>query len=76
MLYFIADTHFGDQKIIAYCNRPFSSLEDMTEKIISKWNNKVKENDIVFMLGDLSFYDLELISFFRHIIVLRGDKNG
>lgn len=59
MLYFIADTHFGDQKIIPYCHRPFSSLEDMTEKIISKWNNKVKENDIVFMLGDLSFYDLE-----------------
>lgn len=54
MLYFIADTHFGDPKIIPYCHKPFSLLDDMTEKIISKWNNKVKENGIVFMLGDLN----------------------
>lgn len=59
MLYFIADTHFGDPKIIPYCHRPFSSLDDMTEKLITNWNNKVKDTDIVFMLGDLSLYDLE-----------------
>ena len=58
MLYFIADTHFGDPKIIPYKHRPFASLDDMTEKMIVNWNNVVKD-DIVFVLGDLSFYDLE-----------------
>lgn len=58
MIYFIADTHFGDQKIIPYCHRPFSSLEDMTNKLINNWNNKVKEDDVVMVLGDLSLYDL------------------
>ena len=58
MIYFIADTHFGDPKIISYCHRPFSSLEDMTNKLINNWNNKVKEDDVVIVLGDLSLYDL------------------
>ena len=53
--YFIADMHFSHEKIIKMCNRPFDSVEEMEEKLISNWNNKVSEDDTVYILGDFSF---------------------
>lgn len=57
-IFVIADTHFGDKNIIKYEKRPFVNVEDMDEKLISLWNNTVKENDIVFHLGDVGVYPL------------------
>ena len=54
-IYFSADTHFNHANIIKYCNRPFSSVEEMNEALIEKWNNKVKDNDQIYILGDLIF---------------------
>ena len=54
MIFYIADIHFGHQKIFDYCNRPFYSLEEMEKIIIEKWNNKVKQNDVVYILGDIA----------------------
>ena len=54
-LFFTADTHFGHSNIIKYCNRPFSSVEEMTEAIISSWNSTVGELDTVIHLGDFCF---------------------
>ncbi len=40
------------------CNRPFDSIEEMDETLISNWNSRVKGNDTVYILGDL-FYRSE-----------------
>ena len=53
--FFIADTHFGHERIIGICNRPFENAEEMKEKMIQKWNNKVSNEDTVYILGDFSF---------------------
>lgn len=53
--YFIADTHFGHEKIIKMCNRPFENAQEMQDKMIEKWNNKVSNEDTVYILGDFSF---------------------
>ena len=39
--FFIADMHFGHEKIIKMCNRPFENAQDMKDQLIKKWNNKV-----------------------------------
>ncbi|MBK1809533.1 metallophosphoesterase [Clostridium sp. YIM B02505] len=57
-VFITADTHFGDANIIAYEKRPFSNLEDMDKQMIASWNSVVKEDDIVFHLGDVSSYPL------------------
>ena len=53
--WFTGDTHFNHENIIKYCNRPFDSIYHMNETIIKNWNERVKDEDIVFHLGDFCF---------------------
>lgn len=59
MIYFTADLHFGHENIIKYDNRPFNNVEKMDAELIRRWNNKVKKDDIVYVLGDISWYNNE-----------------
>jgi calcineurin-like phosphoesterase family protein len=54
MRYFTSDTHFGHERIITLCNRPYSSVEEMNESIIDNWNAVVRPSDIVYHLGDVA----------------------
>lgn len=53
-VFFIADTHFGDEDIIKYENRPFQSVEEMESVIINNWNKTVSAEDKVYILGDVA----------------------
>jgi calcineurin-like phosphoesterase family protein len=53
--FFTADTHFNHANIIDYCDRPFKSAEHMDREVIRRWNEKVKNGDIVVHLGDFGF---------------------
>ena len=52
LTYFIADTHFGDDAILRYENRPFKTVDEMDSALISNWNGIICENDEVYILGD------------------------
>lgn len=54
-IFFTSDTHFHHENIMKFCNRPFKSVEEMDEVLISNWNSVVGKNDIVFHLGDFAF---------------------
>ena len=54
MLYFTSDLHVGHAKIIKDCRRPFSSVEEMNELLIQYWNDTVKPQDDVYILGDFA----------------------
>ena len=72
MICYIADTHFNDQAIFDKCKRPFKSLDEMKSIIIKNWNNRVKDDDIVFVLGDIcKDEDYSAIEIFK---TLKGHK--
>lgn len=52
MIYFIADTHFNDEDIIAYEKRPFKSVEEMNNHIIDQCNSVLKDDDTLIIVGD------------------------
>jgi len=72
MIYYISDTHFKDQAIFNKCKRPFKSLEELEQVVIYNWNNKINEDDIVYVLGDIGSADISSIDVFRK---LKGHKH-
>lgn len=55
MIYFTSDTHFFHKRVIEFGYRPFTTLDEMTEELIKRWNTKVKAEDTIFIVGDFSF---------------------
>lgn len=53
--WFTADTHLNHAKIIGYCRRPFTCVEEMDEAMIKNWNDRVGKGDTVYHLGDFAF---------------------
>lgn len=55
MIYFTADTHFFHKNIIKHAERPFASVEEMNNTIITNINDVVKSDDWLYHLGDFAF---------------------
>lgn len=56
-LFFTSDLHIGHRNVLVFCNRPFLDIKDMSRGLIENWNRVVGENDIVFDLGDMFWFD-------------------
>ena len=54
-IWLTADFHFGHKKVIEYCKRPFNGLSEMNTQLIKNYNKLVNNEDIVYILGDISF---------------------
>ena len=52
--WFTADEHYGHANIIKFCNRPFSTVEEMNEAMICNHNALVQHGDIVVHGGDFT----------------------
>ena len=57
MDFFISDTHFGHKNIIRFCERPYRTVSEMNEGMISNWNKTVTDADRVFVVGDVFIMD-------------------
>lgn len=53
--YFTADLHLGHANIIKHCNRPFKDVRHMDDTLIARWNDVVRPEDRVFILGDFAW---------------------
>lgn len=51
-IFYVSDLHFGHNNVIRYDNRPFASSREMNEAIIKTWNERVKPEDLTYILGD------------------------
>lgn len=52
MNFYISDLHIGHANIISLDKRPFKDIDEMNRAIIENWNNRVKPEDTVYILGD------------------------
>ena len=60
MKYYISDLHFGHKNIITYDNRPYFNIKEMDLDLIKKWNSVVTEEDEVYILGDISWWNKKM----------------
>lgn len=75
MIFVTADQHLFHKNIIRMKDRPFSSVDDMTEKIVANWNSVVTDTDTVYVLGD--FIGKEMVDDNRMLEIgnsLKGHK--
>lgn len=59
MLFFTGDEHYWHRNAIRYCDRPFDSVENMNESIISNFNSKVQKGDLAIHAGDFALCSRE-----------------
>lgn len=82
MIFFTSDLHLGHFNSIKHNNRPFSSVEQMEEEIIKRWNKKVSPTDTVYVLGDVCWgwnsnkiQDvMKKLNGFKYLIIGNHDK--
>lgn len=51
--FYISDWHYGHKNVLGFDNRPFTSIEQMNEELIRRWNSVVSDGDLVYILGDM-----------------------
>ena len=58
-MHLTSDTHFSHANIIRYCDRPFSDLAVMNERLVDAWNDRVRPDDEIWHLGDVAMGRIE-----------------
>ena len=80
-VFFTSDLHFGHANVITFDKRPFTTVEEMDEELIKRWNNKVGKSDLVYVLGDMIWKSLTnyaeplIKSLNGQIILIRGNHD-
>lgn len=55
-VYFTSDLHLGHYNMIIIAERPFEGLDEMNDTLIANINERVGEDDTLWILGDASCY--------------------
>jgi calcineurin-like phosphoesterase family protein len=73
-VFVIADTHFGHANMLRFepVARPFASIEEHDETLVSNWNSVVGHGDSVWHLGDVAFGGVDTLR--RIMPRLNGSK--
>lgn len=54
--FYTSDLHLGHFNAIRFDERPWSTITEMDDGIIERWNKKVHPEDTVYILGDISWH--------------------
>ncbi|MFW5963632.1 MAG: metallophosphoesterase family protein [Natronomonas sp.] len=52
--YLLSDTHFDDEEVLSYTDRPFASAAEMNRTLTENWNRVVESDDEVIFVGDFA----------------------
>ena len=82
-IWFTSDLHFGHDREFIYGPRGFKSIWEMNKEIITRYNEVVKSEDDVYILGDLMLGDSDIgVSYIKdlkgklHIVRGNHDTNS
>lgn len=80
MNYFISDLHIGHKNVLSFDGRPFASIEEHDNYIMTEWNKRVKNDDNVYILGDISWKDsIQTYNYFKKLngkkILIKGNHD-
>jgi calcineurin-like phosphoesterase family protein len=53
-IFFTSDTHFGDHRVLNIRPRPFTSVDEMNDVLVQRWNSRIGKRDVVWHLGDFA----------------------
>jgi calcineurin-like phosphoesterase family protein len=67
--YYIADLHIGHESMAR--KRGFSDADLMFDHLKEKWNNKIRKQDVVYILGDVT---MERRRYIKRLDELKGKK--
>lgn len=73
MNFFIADMHIGHRNVLAFDGRPFSNVLEHDKEIKRRWNERVTEDDDVYIIGNVSW--LSMKNTVRYFSELNGRKH-
>lgn len=80
MNYYTSDLHFGYEKIISLCNRPFTSVEEMNESLVKNMASRITDDDTVYFLGDMTAYGVNAVDYIKQIpgkkILIKGKRES
>ncbi|MEV8252146.1 metallophosphoesterase [Microbacterium sp. NPDC076768] len=54
-----SDTHFSHARISELAGRPYSTVEEMNEDLVCRWNDTVSPGAVVLHLGDVALGSIE-----------------
>lgn len=54
MIWFTSDLHLNHRAVVSMCGRPFKTVDEMNDILIRNFNERVKKNDLVYILGDIA----------------------
>lgn len=72
-IWLTSDTHFNHDKDFIWKPRGFDNVNDMNDAILTKWNETVKDGDLVYHLGDVML-GADLQGGLRLVSKLKGEK--
>jgi len=83
-IWVISDTHFFHKNIINYCQRPWDHVHEMNEGLIERWNESVKDGELVILAGDVALAPSSLRQELKGIlqrlngrkILVKGNHDG
>lgn len=82
-IFVTSDLHFCHDRDFLYKPRGFNNIFDHDEKIVENWNEIVKPNDLVYILGDLMLKNNQLgleyinrLNGFKYIILGNHDTDA
>ena len=91
MQFVTADTYFLDEHLFGiddFAPRPFLTVDQMDQTIIKNWNERGREDDIVYHLGDIAVYFAKpqtkayekvfqiLNSLNGHLVLIKGNHDS